>query len=351
MEDRKTERLRTFTKKWLPSIIKRVILRFLLTLRKLHRQVVLSWDGVPSRSKNYPMTAEDSLLITKLRSQISSLQPFLDLDSIPTEAEAVWNEFRMQIRKYILEKDPRAFLTWDLIRHTMVADDYFKGTKLIFKTLQASKDWEGRLKPGLGEFKIGQPSPCTYFPKSSSTVMNHAFHIHRFESFARLRIDQFSNILEFGGGYGRMMHYIYSLGFKGNYHIHDFPEFIGLQQFYSASIKLRYPNLEYLSRDSISFSDDIKDVPRSVLKADSSLFIATWSFSEAPLSLREKWLSVLNRFSFFLFAFQKNHADIDNAKWFSEYANSRPELRWHEETITFNNASGYLFGAPPVPIS
>jgi len=158
-------RLKEYLKKWLPFSVIRSTHKLAHFSKTLHRELALACK----RYKEPPMsppTPLEAALIDRLRSSIASL-PVLTSSS-PSECEKVWNKFRQEIRSYILGKDPRTFLTWDVTRQTMVATDYHKGLKAQLRSLRASDDWHQRWRPALVEGQIGSPSPCTYYVQSSA---------------------------------------------------------------------------------------------------------------------------------------------------------------------------------------
>ena len=188
---------------------------------------------------------------------------------------------------------------------------------------------------------------CVYFV-SSGTLIHHAYHVHRFESATGRSIDDLTNIMEFGGGYGSMARLVARLGFRGHYHIHDLPEFSALQRFYLRLVHSEIDAPEITdSLGRISFSSRREDASPFDETKGESLFLATWSLGETPIWLREDWLPALAKFSFFLIGFRKRFEDIDNWAWFRELASTRSDIKWRFESIPHRGESEfYLIGSP-----
>jgi hypothetical protein len=190
--------------------------------------------------------------------------------------------------------------------------------------------------------------PSHVYPLSSGTLIHHTYHLHRFESVTGRSINDLTHIVEFGGGYGSMARLVARLGFRGHYHIHDLPEFSALQRFYLRMVQSEIDAAEIAdSLGRITFSSRREDASPVSDRQGGTLFLATWSLGETPISLREEWRSTLARFSFFLIGFRTRFEDIDNLAWFRELATTRSDVEWRFEPIRHRKQNEfYLIGSP-----
>ena len=203
-------------------------------------------------------------------------------------AEWLWNVH--QIREFALHDDPRSFLEWSPIRHTMFTGNApYIANELAY--LRGLPDWDSRWKNALKESRVGNPSLYPAFPASSANLIHHAYHVSRFERVSRLPVKDSSSVVEFGGGYGSMCRLFFKLGFLGTYAILDLPVLTAMQQFYLSlsdypvimSAHARRDPVVAFCTSSLQELDDCLNLDKGRAK---SLFIATWSLSEAPPPLR-----------------------------------------------------------------
>lgn len=292
-----------------------------------------------ARQTFWPADARARELIQLLRGRfLEELGP-IKLDTCESEAHRTWSEWLNQLREEILHEDPRFFLQWDVIGKTM----FIPEVPLVeVNTLKSLKDFNTRWAPALRESKLGNPSPCVYYPESSANLLHHAYHLAVFEETQQKKISDFSCIFEFGGGYGSMCRLAYQLGFRGKYIIFDFPHFSALQEYYLKSLGLtpRY-DIQMLSSE-----EALKDSLSQPGVDGESLFLATWSYSESPVSLRQSLLSVLKPMNYHLIAYQEKFKEVDNCAFFEEYKNEFHSLQWTDVPINHIPGNRYLMGSP-----
>jgi hypothetical protein len=261
-----------------------------------------------------------------------------DAQTLPT-----WRLWQGTLRRRILDHDPMEFLTWEILRFKIVClrTDWGR-TELA--ALRRSPEWDRVWRDALVEDPIGMPRPFPLHLRSSGTLIHHAFHLLMFERCSALDLDRLDSILEFGGGYGGMRRLIARLGHRGPYHIHDLPEMLALQRFYLSAIEAVRPEL----RPSLAttFSTEIADLPPPAFWRGRSLFLATWSFSETPVALRERWVPILRSCFHFLIGYRASFGGIDNRGWFDAFAASRSDVEWYHEEIPHRRGNFYLIGAP-----
>ncbi len=284
--------------------------------------------------------------IAELRRSVAALSSLEETGS-PSDTSNVWSQRRREIRHYLLSRDPSALLTWTPIVRSMTFGR-LPWISAEFRALRHSGQWEARWRDALGENRAGLPMPSHVYPFSSGTLIHHAYHVHRFESATGRAIGDFTEIVEFGGGYGSMARLVARLGFRGRYHIHDLPEFSAVQRFYLRLVRSEIGEGEIadtLSR--ITFSPLREDASPSEDQEGGTLFLATWSLAETPIWLREEWRPTLARFRFFLIGFRDRFEDIDNLAWFKDLAATRLDMEWRFEPIRHRRENQYyLIGSP-----
>ena len=244
-----------------------------------------------------------------------------------------WQSNRTRLRKHVNSHDPRAFLTWDVIRETMFPPPYaaFAQTELAFLKRHGNGVWLSAAR----ERWAGLPLPCVFYPVSSANAIHHAYHLCRFEVETGAKVREFGTILEFGGGYGSLCRIAHQAGFGGQYVIFDLPEQSALQRYYLSAVGMA-------NQLTISTSKELRAVEETFLGL--RLFIATWSLSESPMELRKQIAKAISGFDAFLIAYQSEFGGIDNGAFFREWQSWFPDVRWTVRTIEQLPASWYLFG-------
>ncbi len=282
-------------------------------------------------------------LIPPNRIQRAAIRTFrAEVESIPfpletpeaSQAQSLWTANRRRLREAALSRDPRAFLTWDVVTKTMFMPPYvaFVSTELAFLRNDDWNTWRFTLK----EPHLGAPCPSFVYPFSSSNTIHHAYHLARFQVECDEHLSNFGEIFEFGGGYGSLCRIVHKLGFSGNYLIFDFPEQSALQRYYLSSAGIR-------NVSTISDFEALRDALRST-SGGRRLFIATWSLSESPYSLRKKIADEIKDFDAFLIAYQSEFGGIVNRRFFDEWQTWFPGVSWRTVEIDHFPPNTYLFG-------
>ena len=246
------------------------------------------------------------------------------------EGKGEWEWNRARLRRDVLSRDARGFLTWEVIRDTMFPPPYaaFARTELRFLKRQGG----GRWKSVLRERGAGLPMPCVFYPRSSSNAIHHAYHLCRFEVETGLKVRDFGSIAEFGGGYGSLCRIVHGLGFRGRYVICDLPEQSALQRYY----------LDAVGIEKVATVSEIAALGEEL--PGERLFVATWSLSETPVDLRRQVAEAVQDFDAFLIAYQSDFDGVENAAFFKEWQGWFPAVRWKSCAIKHVLASAYLFG-------
>jgi hypothetical protein len=154
--------------------------------------------------------------------------------------------------------------------------------------------------------------------------------------FSWINFKEISYIFEFGWWYWALATIIYRLWFEWWYFIYDFELFNQLQRYFFESEKLKIT--DNINENWIYCYSKLDDL--SIKNVEwKKVFIATWSISETPLSIRYNYLQVLdnvtNDFNYFILWFQDNFWEVDNNKFFSEFKNKYQNIKWYVETIPY----------------
>ena len=253
------------------------------------------------------------------------------------QANNKWDKNIQRLFDLIHSKDPRAFLSWDVIQETMFVNsaDYIRQE---LRCLQEHTEWR-RWSEAIKESPVGCPPRYKEYKKSSGNLIHHTYHVAQFESFLGYKASFFDCIFEFGGGYGSMCRLLHNLGYQGRYIIFDFPEFSALQRYYLQSLQI-----DMTPSRGVSCLSSLEDLQNNLDKTENALCIATWSLSETPLDFRFEIMPLLNKFNNFLFAYQESFEGVDNKTFFSDFVTKRPDIKWENRAIEHLPGSHYLFG-------
>ena len=225
-------------------------------------------------------------------------------------------------------------------------------------------------------------------PLTTTNLVHQVFHLEVLGRVSGMHAHDASLIVEFGGGYGCLCHAIHRAGFRGRYVIYDLPVFSAVQEFFLRSNYLTVMDLSspegraafdqgspavYVVNDASVLHDaiaadqhpiagqkqqqkeeeeeeeeelrqqrgagitlDAKTGELADSDADNSrvdgggmtLFIAMWSLTEAPASLRADFLSPLiaaGTFDALLVGTHRNWGGIDNDAFVRELGDSYAE--------------------------
>lgn len=291
-----------------------------------------------------PETPREKELAQALRSK------FLRLDAADAPADPEWQANMARLSHLVATQDPRSFLRWDVIRRTMfVGNAGYVREELDW--LKSCSDWSKRWQDAIVEDAAGRPTPSDVCPASSGNLIHHAYHLARFEASGQTPVDRLQFAFEFGGGYGGMCRLFQRLGFRGAYVIFDLPHFSTLQQYYLALLGFDVVSPDQMLSGSagVCCLSDIDTARRLIAQragaADvSSLFLATWSFSESPVALREQFSDVLSLFRNISLAYQNNFGGVDNCAWFEGFRSRFERLTWNHSHLDHLPGNFYLTG-------
>jgi len=207
-----------------------------------------------------------------------------------------WSEFK----ELILSKDVHSFCQSDIVNRTM----FLEAPLEEFSHLKKSNfDF---FKFALTDIFIGNPPKYYLYPKGNGNTVHHLFSISQLVSSIE-DLKCYDRIIEFGGGYGNMCRCFRSLGFQQKYVIFDFPIMNILQKLYLNANDI-------FNIDFISSVDDLLTTMKD--KSQKTLFVGTWSISEAPIELRNSIFACGS--DAYIIAFQKKFEGIDNLAYFEK---------------------------------
>ncbi|MBA3034974.1 MAG: hypothetical protein FP814_00615 [Desulfobacterium sp.] len=292
-------------------------------------------------------TEKEKELIRELKTAFSNL-PSLCMTNC-SQSEKEWNNNLYRLRELVLNDDPRQFLRWDVILRTMFAAH----AGYVFpelKYLRTRLDWNSRWSKAIVESRSGHPIPHWQYPSSSGNLIHHAYHVAQFEEKTKTRVDGMNFIIEFGGGYGSMCRLFYNLGFRGKYIIFDLPEFSALQEFFLKSIGITVCSTDSFNNSKegaycVSDLEKLKAIQSNHEEMSNSMFIATWSISEAPIYLRNSILSLISSFKAFLIGYQDQFGEVSNIDFFKNYAVAHSDIKWWDWKIEhLHSENRYMMG-------
>lgn len=287
------------------------------------------------------------VLVNELRSKIKQLpEPEAAGQS---EAERTWVRNRNRLRQLILEDDVSNFLNWDVIKQTM----FYEPPVLELEFLQKLPNWN-KWEKAIRESRVGKSKPYPGYSESSGNLIHQAYNLAQLVCTTGCAIEDMSQIIDFGGGYGCMCRLVHQLGFKGRYIIFDLPELLALQEYYlksvgaATSISTKITDTE----NCIILLSDYNDLAKQLQKqAEPCAFIATWSISEAPPKLRNEIFALISNPTYLLIAYQEQFRDINNSAYFAELIRSSSDYCWHDYPIRHLKGNRYLIGARNISLS
>jgi hypothetical protein len=231
-----------------------------------------------------------------------------------------WAEREAQIRKFVENDYVDRFLQWSPCRRSLSKPN----ADLELGYLHSLPDWSSRWRHAVQESRVGKMVRYPKYLPSSGILLRHAAIIAWFEQVTGLDITASKSVLEFGGGYGSMCRLIHRLGWDGQYVIYDLPVLTLLQQY-------------YLSENDIAGVEstfDFDGLVEYVAEFKSpSVFIATWSLSEAPFSIRNALLPLVMEFDWVILASQHQIRDMDNVAYFEDWERTMSDFTWHWKNV------------------
>jgi putative sugar O-methyltransferase len=238
---------------------------------------------------------------------------------------------------YFKNRKAEEFLTWDIIVYTMFVwkgrfinteyDELIKSNRSLYSRLLVEDDFG---------------KPIRYWKRmfTSANLIHHVYHVHTLLTKYNFELHNIQRITEFGGGYGSMCRVFRRFEYFGKYVIFDLPHFSEIQKFYLSNVFLS--NSELYTKTT--FCSNVAQYPNFVQgHRDKGLFLATWSLSETPASVRDLWKEEIFRHDFIFIAFQKCFNEMNNYDYFTDLFSSQESHQFVIEEIQHLNGNFYLF--------
>jgi len=231
---------------------------------------------------------------------------------------AFWSEAKKSFTTDFETLDLKTFKAWPSVRSIpLYSDNQFEGqygADIVRMLPQFSYDermiWKNVLRePFLGHTiesyakvemgmstDVGVAVTSPWALKSSHHVMSYLVHQKS------VKLSDFEQIVEFGPGIGETCRIISDLEidpFRGTYYLYDLPEVLKVSSYYNGHVP---EGITHYSQ-----------VPNN----KKTLFIGTWSISEAPPSYRDEIFSYFKDASYLLI-YQKQAFEYDNEAYFSQ---------------------------------
>ena len=235
--------------------------------------------------------------------------------------------FNQSLYRLLKDRKLKKFL-----RYSFIQKVFFVHNRIfIYKELnelRKSENWFFFEKL-LIEDNVGHPVRYFLYPRSSGNKINHVYHLSCLEKNLNIKLNNIENVFEFGGGYGCMAKIFSQINQQINYKIFDTNLVNCLQYYY-----LKQNDLDVgFDKNRFQLINDLRNFDFDKNFKDS-LFIANWSLSEVPLSLRNKISMLIENFEYIMIGFQENFEDIDNLKYFKNLQEKLQDR--YDITITKN---------------
>ena len=251
------------------------------------------------------------------------------------EAHDEWKQFQLLLSEEIASNDPRGFLSWKVIRKTMLMRDQGVAKKEL-GILKNDNEW-GRISKAIENMNFGIPIALVKEKKFNTNMIHLASHLVNYKNTTIDEILEHDLIVEFGGGYGAMALILRKLGYRGRYVIMDFPIFNCLQKYYLSN------NGVEIEGGDINLVSDFIDLQDYISASKRSMLIATWSFSETPIEFRNLNRLFFSGFDDYLIAYQDVFCGINNESFFAEFKEA-VNRDWDEGSISYMKNNKYLIG-------
>ena len=253
-----------------------------------------------------------------------------------------------QIKEEARTRNRFDFLRWPSFEDFSAPESWIPSA--CYDDLRRNPEWGKRWFRLTRESKIGTPKDFSRDFGTSPILIQHAYHLLRYETATNKSLLNCDVIFEVGGGYGSFCKLLRNAGFSGLHVIYDLPHMSSIQRLYlTLSGFTEVPREKMSQREGFCLlADEYLDNAFNFFKSGNSRvgFVATWSLSETPMSVRER---IFPRFyqvcDQYLIAYQPAWEGVNNVNYFSAFPNFRPELNWLKEDMPrlVQPPSVYLF--------
>jgi len=248
--------------------------------------------------------------------------------------DITWDRHRLSLLNHIISGDELdAFLRWSTLVATMVVGDvpYVYDNLADLAIDESGTDW----LMAMIDNNLGQPARLVKFPQYTGTFVNQAHNLMVWQNATGCSVKDIHRIVEFGGGFGAMCALINRLGFVGEYHLFDYPEFLLLQRYYLEGTGLpatTLANIHYREVDGVGRFD--------LPPEDVDLLIGCHSLSEAPRELRNAFIDMAYADSILIVS-QDVWDDVDMGNEWRHFSSIRRNYNWQQ--IDYYNIPGHFY--------
>lgn len=260
-----------------------------------------------------------------------------------TAVDGEWATFAVEIGSALRVNGVDRFLRLPPIAKTVHPRIRSPGRRYL-AYLFGSKRFSPRIQQALSESPVGMPLVNPHYPFSSPVLVQHGYHLIRLLESTDIDLSQLRQVVDFGGGYGSFFRLLRNLGYRDRYLICDLPVMCALQRFYLRNVFPTGPGMQ--PPENLRWqSDDVPEtLQREAAQHSPSLFVATWSLSETPLTVRNEIAPALAGFNYVLLAYQRAFGGHDNVQYFTSLEKTLPQFNWqHTECPVYKN-NFYLIG-------
>src|ERR1700704_5921536 len=198
-----------------------------------------------------------------------------------------WAAFAAEISNALRASGTDQFLRLPPIAKTLHSR-HPSHTPRYLSYLLGSKRFSPTIHKALTESPVGKPLVNPHYPLSSPLLVQHGYHLTRLLESTDFDVSRLRLVVEFGGGYGSFFRLLRNLGYRDRYLICDLPVMCALQRFYLRNVFPTGPEAQ--APENLRWQSD--DIPatlqRELARHSPSLFVATWSLSETPLTVRNE---------------------------------------------------------------
>jgi hypothetical protein len=258
-------------------------------------------------------------------------------------AGSEWATFTAEISSALRLNGADQFLRLPPIAKTLHSRQRSVGRRYLAYLLRSTR-FSPTIHKALTESPVGKPLVSPHYPLSSPLLVQHGYHLVRLLESTDFDLSGLRLVVEFGGGYGSFFRLLRNLGYRNRYIICDLPVMCALQRFYLRNVFPTEPgaqppaNLQWLSGDMHAA------LKRETTENSHSLFMATWSLSETPLTVRTEVAPVMAGFKYILCAYQRAFGSYDNVQYFESLEKTLPHFNWHHAECPVYRNNFYLIG-------
>ncbi|MER8569637.1 hypothetical protein NKH85_28990 [Mesorhizobium sp. M0924] len=274
-------------------------------------------------------------------------------------AMGFWQQTCEAIKKDAITGSRFEFLRWPSLSVFSVPESSV--SPACYSELRASADWESKWFNLTRDCMVGTPRNFSRDFGTSPILVQHTYHLYRYEAATGSSLIDCDVIFEIGGGYGSFCRLLRNHGFRGTHIIYDLPHVLSVQRLFLSMCGFQEVSTSDVTKcaDKHGFcliSDSGMDEAFHLLKSANLrvAFVATWSLSEMPISARERIFPRLHEVcDRYLIAFQHEFINltdtrhnIPNAEYFDVLRSERSGLEWRIQDVNpefYLKRNQYLF--------